>query len=564
MPKSAKELLAFPSQEPMKAFVPMIFAALSAASTAQGITYEAWQASFFTAGEAANPLVGGDLADPDQDGFNNLLEYALKGDPKTANTALMPTASKAANEAGALHYTRRREALDLDYIVEVSNDLVSWHSGFANVWTTDAVPSATETANGVALVIADQVTATSQLAASGKQFMRLKVIRSPRAGIKAAITADGNNPTAMLTGCAIPQGSYTGYLSNYIFDPVVSNRLGNAPANWYLANVALYHFVETQPTLVKAHINRYLAYKLTDGTHRIKDPDIYSDNTAYAENFWKLFMDVNADSDDAYAGTVLRLAAKYHRLNPSDPWFSDNKQAFKDIAYYNIVTQTKSRDEDKVFIKATDAEKTFNGLVRNYQLVSSSANVGYLMDNVQAWAGLNEFADALEMVEGNSADVVYFRAWRDSILAAIHRILWDDVNQAWRADDTAPYDEDANKYVLQSAKGSPFYAYVHCQLFPELHGLPDVNGNTQETQRKYNMAWKWVITHMPNWTLDASWPLADQFSHLEIAVIAAKHGEKQKVEDFLTMARGRWLPGGTVTRGTVLEQIGYWQLLVGH
>ena len=186
------------------------------------------------------------------------------------------------------------------------------------------------------------------------------------------------------------------------------------------------------------------------------------------------------------------------------------------------------------------------------------------MDNVQAWAGLNEFADALEMVEGNSADVIYFRNWRDSILSAIHRILWDDANQAWRADDTTPFNEAANKYVLKSAEGSPFYSPVHCQLFPELHGMPDVSGNTQETQRKYNMAWKWVVTHMPNWTLDASWPLGDQFSHLEIAVIAAKHGEKQKVDDFLNMARGRWLPGGTVTRGTVLEQIGYWQALVGH
>jgi hypothetical protein len=81
------------------------------------------------------------------------------------------------------------------------------------------------------------------------------------------------------------------------------------------------------------------------------------------------------------------------------------------------------------------------------------------------------------------------------------------------------------------------------------------------------MAWKWVIDHMPNWTESEAWPSGvndDKFSHLEIAVVAAMHGEKQMVEDFLNMARGRWLPGGTFPNGTVSEQIGYWQLLVGH
>lgn len=186
------------------------------------------------------------------------------------------------------------------------------------------------------------------------------------------------------------------------------------------------------------------------------------------------------------------------------------------------------------------------------------------MDNVQAWSGLHEFADALERVEGNSNDVIYYRGWRDSILSAIYRILWDEENQAWRADDTAPPTGPANKLVLKPAGTAPFYSALHCQLFPEIHGMPDVSGSTVETQRRYNLAWKWVVDHMPQWQQSAAWPLADPFSHLEIAVVGAWKGESAQVSQFLTMARGRWLPGGTVVNGTVSEQIGFWQLLVGH
>jgi len=550
----------------MRTSAAFIVATLSWTTAVEGITYNTWKSQVFTVTEAQNALVSGDLADPDKDGVSNLLEYAMNGDPKTASPALMPRPVRAADGKLSMSFTRRREAPDLEYMVEVSNDLTTWGGGFSRVWTTDAVASASEMIMGVPQIIADQVVATSQLApgANGRQFMRLRVVRSPHATLLNELTAGGKSPSTMLNGCLVPQGSYAGYISKYIYPPLTADRLLNAPANWYLASVGLYHFVETHPALVKAHLQRYLAYKLTDGTHRIKDPDIFSDNTQGIYPPWTLFQDQVADSDDAYAGTLLRLAAKYQRLYPADTWFADNKQALKDIAYFNIVTETKSREVDKVFVKVTDELPTFNGLVRNYQLATSSVNVGYLMDNVQAWAGLHEFADALERVEGNSNDVIYYRGWRDSILSAIYRILWDEENQAWRADDTAPLDEIANKYVLKPAGTAPFYSALHCQLFPEIHGMPDVSGSTVETQHKYNLAWKWVVGHMPPWEQSAAWPLADPFSHLEIAVVGAWKGESAQVSQFLGMARGRWLPGGTVVNGTVSEQIGFWQLLVGH
>ena len=583
MPESVKALVAFPSQELMKPFVPMILAALSAASTAHGITYEAWQAQVFTVGEAANPLVGGDLADPDQDGFNNLLEYALKGDPKTANTALMPTASKAANEAGALHYTRRREALDLDYIVEVSNDLVTWHSGFANVWTTDAVPNAYETANGVALVITDHVTATSQLAASGKQFMRLKVIRSPRAGIKAAITADGNNPTTLTLNSVVPSGPYAGAITQHpIFTPHETRYL----LNWYFAARGLESFVETHPDMCKALILAYLRnLDVENGqtTFRIHDIYVLSDKVNQGAPDWSFDFWCHSDSDDSYAAGVLLLAGKLKRLYPNDDWLASATltpditvlQRLKDIAYVNFFIQAKNEQVVEHLggpIIANRSIKVFQNGHSNISdprcvpegdpLQVTNYPVGFLMDNVHVWAALNEFTTALEIIEGTSSDVAYFKGWRDQQLANIHSVFWDTAQQAWRIDDqTQP-----GTNILFPAQTDPFYAALHCQLYPELYGMP-YPGNSIETQRRYNMAWKWVIDHMPNWTESEAWPSGvndDKFSHLEIAVVAAMHGEKQMVEDFLNMARGRWLPGGTFPNGTVSEQIGYWQLLVGH
>lgn len=545
----------------------LLLLACAATTTSHAITYDTWKAQAFTTTEAQDPLISGDLADPDKDGLNNLLEYALYGAPKAANPALFPRGNRSApGGALTLEYKRRREALDLDYVVEVSNDLVTWKSGFAHVWTTDAVPSDSMTINSVPLVVTDAVTATSQLAvgSGGRQFMRLKVIRSARAGIRNQLALEGKSPSAMLAACQIPTGTYAGYISKYVFPAAVQDRLLNAPANWYLASVALSHFVESQPDLVKAHVNRYITYKLADGTHRIKDPDIFSDNTTgTGYTPWTLWQDNTSDSDDAYAGTLLLLACRYQQLYPSDSWFEDIIPALKDIAYYNIARQAKTDEDEKVYVKATDSAKTFNGLIRNFQKGTPNANVGYLMDNVQAWAGVNALADAMERVGWDGNDVTYYRGWSVAIAQAVHRVLWDEDLQAWRSDDTLNTGHASGKSPLFSAQVSPFYSKLHCQLFPQLYGMP-YPGSSAETQRRNNMAWKWVVDHMPNWTQSGEWPPSDPFSHLEIAVVAAQMGETQQVADFLYMARDKWLPGGSVVNGTVSEQVGYWQRLVGH
>lgn len=45
-----------------------------------------WKATHFPISELSTPSISGDAADPDGDGWNNLMEYALGGDPHVAST----------------------------------------------------------------------------------------------------------------------------------------------------------------------------------------------------------------------------------------------------------------------------------------------------------------------------------------------------------------------------------------------------------------------------------------------------------------------------------------------
>jgi hypothetical protein len=72
--------------------------------------FQRWQASHFGA-NWNEPSVAGPLADPDFDGFNNLLEYALlDGDPNVSNNDLAPVGIRSANDRFALVFDRAPRA----------------------------------------------------------------------------------------------------------------------------------------------------------------------------------------------------------------------------------------------------------------------------------------------------------------------------------------------------------------------------------------------------------------------------------------------------------------------
>ncbi|MBL9117647.1 MAG: PQQ-dependent sugar dehydrogenase [Verrucomicrobiaceae bacterium] len=96
-------------------------------TTGPGGAFSAWVTAEFTVGEQANPAVSGELADPDNDGMNNLLEYAFGSPPKAAGKS-----SVELSAVGATTMTVDLEinpaATDVLIVAETSVNLTSWSS----------------------------------------------------------------------------------------------------------------------------------------------------------------------------------------------------------------------------------------------------------------------------------------------------------------------------------------------------------------------------------------------------------------------------------------------------
>jgi Zinc carboxypeptidase/Cytosolic carboxypeptidase N-terminal domain len=127
------------------------------AASEPGLTYASWLALHFTPGEIANPSLTGDNADPDKDGSNNLLEYALARNPRFPDLAVSPLQSVSTSPA-SLTLTAERSVLptDLDVFMERSADLATW--------TRLAENTAPDPATGTALRTLSQRRATDSQA----------------------------------------------------------------------------------------------------------------------------------------------------------------------------------------------------------------------------------------------------------------------------------------------------------------------------------------------------------------------------------------------------------------
>jgi len=101
---------------------------------------EAWALEHFGT-NANDPLVSGDLADPDNDGINNLYEYATASDPNAANPG---DGTLGVIYAGnfQLIFHRNVSATDLTYVIKYSDSLTTWNDLMTYTSATSWLPNA--------------------------------------------------------------------------------------------------------------------------------------------------------------------------------------------------------------------------------------------------------------------------------------------------------------------------------------------------------------------------------------------------------------------------------------
>ncbi len=91
--------------------------------------WQAWQhANFGT--NASNSAIAGELADPDRDGFSNLMEYALATNPNAsgASNLAFDLETISGSKYLRLTVTKNPAATDILYAIEVGGDLTDWNT----------------------------------------------------------------------------------------------------------------------------------------------------------------------------------------------------------------------------------------------------------------------------------------------------------------------------------------------------------------------------------------------------------------------------------------------------
>jgi len=136
--------------------------------------YDTWKNLIF--GSNANvPAIAGDSSNPAHDGVPNLMKYALGMNPNTNSAVGLPINGFS---NGHLQLSFTRYATDVQYQVEVSDDLITWNPGShygitADVLNTSVTTDITPLNSPLGWTQVQDNTAST---ATTKHFMRLKVI----------------------------------------------------------------------------------------------------------------------------------------------------------------------------------------------------------------------------------------------------------------------------------------------------------------------------------------------------------------------------------------------------
>lgn len=139
-----------------------------------GMVYNFWANLPFTAVERDDAAISGPEANGDSDSLNNVLEYALGGNPKVPSESPLPApgfTTVSGETYRTLTFRRLKNCLDLTYTPEVGTDLLSdWAP------LVDPPMTVTDNGDGTETVTFRDTTPTS----AQRRFIRLKVELAPQ------------------------------------------------------------------------------------------------------------------------------------------------------------------------------------------------------------------------------------------------------------------------------------------------------------------------------------------------------------------------------------------------
>jgi hypothetical protein len=192
--------------------------------------------------------------------------------------------------------------------------------------------------------------------------------------------------------------------------------------NWYFATTSLLHLRRLPLAQTRAYLDAYLAH--LDPNDGIADV-LPQPSGIYAP--------VAPDSEDAYAATFVSLAVRYRQESRDDAWWSKNAATLSSMVYAKLLTQVKA-----------------DGLIR----ASRTDPTGYLMDNVEDYAGLAALASTLTATHDH--DAPYVASFVAPLGAAIQR-MYSEQAHAYKWSDNDPL--------------GPLVPYPACtaQVYPQLY-----------------------------------------------------------------------------------------------
>ena len=127
--------------------------------------WNTWRDAQFNAAQLEDLLISGVLADPDNDGIANLLEYGMGLPPLLNSQANLPVMNRA-GDIVTMIYRKSTDAADVTLNLQVSTNLTSWGSN-------GMVETITGTTNGI-----QTVQATYTVPAGNKNlFMRIRCVK---------------------------------------------------------------------------------------------------------------------------------------------------------------------------------------------------------------------------------------------------------------------------------------------------------------------------------------------------------------------------------------------------